>query len=94
MKVLEFALTGVTKMEERICRIVIPGIVSPIRVRMTTIQPLAGCLRLIRRICWTGEAEVRMNTPSTLGNNWKWRAREGSFSDELAARLRHEMEIY
>lgn len=39
-------------------------------------------------------SEARMNTPSTLGNNWKWRAREGSFSDELAARLRHEMEIY
>ena len=39
-------------------------------------------------------SEARMNIPSTVGKNWQWRAREGSFTGELAARLRHEMELY
>lgn len=37
---------------------------------------------------------ARMNTPSTLGGNWKWRALPGVFTPELARRLRHETEIY
>ena len=37
---------------------------------------------------------ARMNTPGTVGNNWKWRAREGCFTEKLAARLRHEMKLY
>ncbi len=32
-------------------------------------------------------SEARMNTPSTLGDNWKWRAPEGVFTDYLANRL-------
>ncbi len=39
-------------------------------------------------------SEGRMNTPSTLGGNWRWRALPGSFSPELADRLRREMEVY
>ena len=39
-------------------------------------------------------SEGRMNTPSTLGGNWRWRALPGSFSPELADRLRREMELY
>jgi len=39
-------------------------------------------------------SEGRMNTPSTLGGNWRWRALPGEFSPELAARLHREMEIY
>jgi len=38
--------------------------------------------------------EARMNTPSTLGCNWKWRALPGSFTPELARRLRHETQVY
>ncbi|MGN1004337.1 MAG: 4-alpha-glucanotransferase [Oscillospiraceae bacterium] len=38
--------------------------------------------------------EARMNTPSTVGNNWCWRALPGSFTPELARRLRHCMELY
>ena len=36
----------------------------------------------------------RMNTPSTLGGNWCWRARPGAFSLWLAEKLRHMTEIY
>ena len=31
--------------------------------------------------------EARINTPSTLGTNWKWRMAEGALTDELAARI-------
>ena len=38
--------------------------------------------------------EARMNEPSTLGTNWKWRALPGAFTPELARKLRHETELY
>ena len=38
-------------------------------------------------------SEARMNTPSTLGENWKWRALPGSFSRELAEKLRYRTGI-
>ncbi len=37
---------------------------------------------------------ARMNEPSTLGKNWKWRALPGVFTPELALRLRHETALY
>ena len=39
-------------------------------------------------------SEARMNTPSTLGNNWKWRALPGTFDEKLSKRLRREMKVY
>lgn len=39
-------------------------------------------------------SEARMNTPSTLGNNWKWRALPGSFDEKLSKRLYREMRVY
>ena len=39
-------------------------------------------------------SEARMNTPSTLGTNWKWRALPGSYGKELAKRLHREMQVY
>ena len=38
--------------------------------------------------------EARINTPSTLGGNWQWRALPGSFHPKLAKRLRREMKVY
>lgn len=38
--------------------------------------------------------EGRMNEPSTVGKNWKWRALPGFTTSELARRLRSEAEIY
>lgn len=44
---------------------------------------------------WMGlGAEARMNTPSTVGNNWNWRIKLGDFNDELAARIRKMTERY
>ncbi len=39
-------------------------------------------------------SEARINTPSTLGGNWVWRALPGSCGPELAGRLRREMKLY
>lgn len=36
-------------------------------------------------------SESRMNTPATVGENWRWRATEGSFTATLAKELRNEM---
>lgn len=38
--------------------------------------------------------EDRMNTPSTLGENWKWRAEESAFTKELSKKLMGEMKLY
>ena len=38
--------------------------------------------------------ESRMNTPSTLGGNWCWRAEPGVFNSRLARRLHDLMELY
>ena len=39
-------------------------------------------------------SEARINTPSTLGSNWCWRAEPGFASARLADRVRHEMSLY
>jgi len=38
--------------------------------------------------------EARMNFPGTLGNNWVWRAVEGSFSDALAEKICSLTKLY
>ena len=39
-------------------------------------------------------SEARINIPSTLGINWKWRALPGSFTPALAQRLYRETRVY
>lgn len=39
-------------------------------------------------------SESRMNTPSTLGENWRWRAVPGAFTEELAEKLMGYMNEY
>ena len=39
-------------------------------------------------------SEARMNIPSTLGTNWKWRALPGAFTPQLAKRLYRETKVY
>ena len=39
-------------------------------------------------------SEARMNTPSTLGNNWRWRTLPGSFDEKLSRRLFRETRVY
>ena len=39
-------------------------------------------------------SEARMNTPSTVGINWKWRAGRKAFNKELAQRIRKLLILY
>ena len=39
-------------------------------------------------------SSARMNTPSTLGGNWQWRARPEAMNARLARRLHQETAIY
>ncbi|HIY19116.1 MAG TPA: 4-alpha-glucanotransferase [Candidatus Blautia avistercoris] len=39
-------------------------------------------------------AEARMNTPSTLGDNWKWRMKKGQLSREIIERMRLLARLY
>ena len=39
-------------------------------------------------------SEARINTPSTLGDNWKWRVRSDVFTKELSAKILGYTQIY
>ena len=39
-------------------------------------------------------SEARINTPSTLGDNWRWRTLPGTFDEKLSKRLYREMKVY
>ena len=39
-------------------------------------------------------SEARINIPSTLGNNWKWRMKKGACTEELAGRVRELAWLY
>ena len=38
--------------------------------------------------------EHRMNTPGTVGNNWKWRCKKKHFTEELAQKLNFSGQLY
>jgi 4-alpha-glucanotransferase len=52
----------------------------------TAIVPLQDVLGL--------GGEARMNTPGTVGRNWRWRAREEALSKEVAARLARLVSLF
>ena len=39
-------------------------------------------------------SEARINTPSTLGNNWKWRMKRDACTDALAKRMYDFAKLY
>ena len=39
-------------------------------------------------------SEARINTPSTVGDNWKWRMGKNAFSDELKGSIWHMTKLY
>jgi 4-alpha-glucanotransferase len=39
-------------------------------------------------------SKARINTPSTIGDNWKWRATEGEITNKLAKHLLTCMQMY
>lgn len=39
-------------------------------------------------------SEARMNIPSTIGSNWKWRAKKGEITEALADKIREITKLY
>lgn len=39
-------------------------------------------------------SEARINTPSTVGNNWKWRMLPGAYTEELAEKMNACVKLY
>ena len=39
-------------------------------------------------------AGARLNTPSTLGNNWRWRLKPGQFSQNLVIEMHSLAKVY
>ena len=70
------------------------------RERLTE-RLIAAALESVSQLCvipmqdWLGlGGEARMNTPSTLGENWKWRLTPEQLSPALSDRIRHMTELY
>ena len=40
------------------------------------------------------DTDCRMNTPSTVGNNWEWRMEEGAADEILSEDIREMVELY
>lgn len=40
------------------------------------------------------DSSARMNTPSTVGSNWKWRLEDGQITDELENKLKRFSDLY
>lgn len=38
--------------------------------------------------------ESKINSPSTIGNNWKWRSIDSDYDDNLAKRIKEMSKIY
>ena len=68
--------------EELPCRIISMSMQLVANLAVTPMQEFLGL-----------GTEARINYPSTLGNNWKWRLLPGQFTPELAKRIHRLTQI-
>ena len=71
------------KKEEILSNLMITGLASVCNTCVLTMQDLIGL-----------GSEARINTPSTVGNNWKWRATEDQINDGTAGWLLKYTKLY
>ncbi|MEF9840853.1 MAG: 4-alpha-glucanotransferase [Lachnospiraceae bacterium] len=76
---------GVEMLEER------DASMALIRLALGSVADL--CMIPIQDYLNLGE-EARMNEPSTVGNNWKWRLVEGEIKEELLGKMNHMSRVY
>ena len=70
--------------KSQLCKeLMITGLSSVSNTCILTMQDLIGL-----------GSEARMNIPSTVGNNWKWRATENQITDDIAAWLLKYTKLY
>ena len=62
-----------------------------IRMAMASVADL--CIIPMQDYLGLGE-EARINTPSTLGRNWKWRLKKGEITDIVIGRIREMSKLY
>ena len=62
-----------------------------IRTALSSVSKL--CMMQMQDYLGLG-AEARMNFPGTTGNNWQWRAEQGSFTKKLAAEIYRLTKLY
>ncbi len=72
------------KNKNKICEKMVRSVLSS--VADTAVIPIQDYLEL--------GGEARMNTPSTLGTNWKWRLQSGQINDELATKIYSLTKLY
>lgn len=65
---------------------------EPLRIRMAWQSTADIAMTTIQEMCGYG-SEARINIPSTIGNNWRWRAVKSDFSAENADMLNRLTEI-
>ncbi len=73
----------VTKDEDVVKEMMIAGLSSVANTCVLTMQDLLGL-----------GSEARINTPSTVGDNWKWRAGESMFNEEIYKWLGFYTKLY
>ena len=69
---------------KQICKKMIRAALSS--VSETAVIPIQDYLEL--------DGEARMNEPSTLGKNWKWRLTKDQLTDDLAIEIRKLTKLY
>ena len=62
-------------------------------IRIAMMSVADTCIIPLQDYLYLG-SEARINTPSTLGDNWKWRVRSNVFTKQLSAKLLDYAGIY
>ena len=62
-------------------------------IRLAMMSSANTCIIQAQDLLGLGE-EARINIPSTLGNNWKWRLNDGQFTEELADEIYDLTKLY
>ncbi|MBQ6708418.1 MAG: 4-alpha-glucanotransferase [Clostridia bacterium] len=60
----------------------------------TALSSIADTVILTMQDILSKKSDARMNTPSTVGDNWKWRMKKNEITDELAEKLKTQTKIY
>ncbi len=69
------------------------GMIRQSLIRLAHSSVADTCIIPIQDYLGLGE-EARINMPSSLGNNWKWRLAEGALNDGLADEIRRLTRLY
>ena len=60
----------------------------------TAMASVADTVILTMQDLLSKKSEARMNTPSTVGDNWKWRAKKDEITGNIAEKLKNQTKIY